>query len=58
MENKFLVENLFLNLLDWEMRYKIVIGIVSGLVYLYDECMEWILYCDVRFYNILLDGNY
>lgn len=58
MENKSLAENLSLNSLDWEMRYKIAIGTASGLAYLHDECMEWILHCDVRPHNILLDGNY
>ncbi|KAJ0726481.1 putative protein kinase RLK-Pelle-SD-2b family [Helianthus annuus] len=30
----------------------------KGLAYLHEECLEWVLHCDVKPHNILLDGNY
>ena len=42
----------------WEKRFKIVVGIAKGLAYLHEECLDWILHCDVKPQNILLDLNY
>ena len=33
-------------------------GIAKGLAYLHEECLDWILHCDVKPQNILLDLNY
>lgn len=43
--------------LDWDIRFKIVLGVVEGLVYFYnwDFC---IIYCDVKVSNIFLDKNF
>ena len=44
--------------LDWEKRFKIVVGTAKGLTYLHKDCSDWILHCDVKSQNILLDSNY
>ncbi|GMP45404.1 hypothetical protein CsSME_00013944 [Camellia sinensis var. sinensis] len=58
MERGSLAENLTSNTLDWEKRFHIVVGSAKGLAYLHDECLEWVLHCDVKPQNILLDSNY
>jgi serine/threonine protein kinase len=44
-------------LLGWHSRYKIAVGVAKGLAYLHHECLEWIVHCDVKPENILLDGE-
>ncbi|KAL8167926.1 hypothetical protein V2J09_009425 [Rumex salicifolius] len=44
--------------LGWEERFKVVIGTARGLAYLHDECLEWIIHCDVKPENILLDTDF
>ncbi|KAL8196782.1 hypothetical protein R6Q57_024484 [Mikania cordata] len=56
MENGSLANNLVA--LDWAARFNIVTGTAKGLAYLHEECLEWILHCDVKPHNILLDANY
>ncbi|CAL5385380.1 unnamed protein product [Camellia sinensis] len=58
MECGSLAENLTSNTLDWEKRFHIAVGSAKGLAYLHDECLEWVLHCDVKPQNILLDSNY
>ncbi|XXG84890.1 hypothetical protein AAC387_Pa11g0099 [Persea americana] len=58
MERGTLADNLSSNALDWEKRFKIAIGTAKGLAYLHEECLEWVLHCDVKPQNILLDSNY
>jgi len=58
MENGSLAENLSSNTLDWSKRYNIAIGTARVLAYLHEECLEWILHCDIKPQNILLDANY
>ncbi|CAL5444236.1 unnamed protein product [Camellia sinensis] len=58
MEHGSLAENLTSNALDWEKRFHIAVGSAKGLAYLHDECLEWVLHCDVKPQNILLDSNY
>ncbi|XP_028780957.1 putative receptor protein kinase ZmPK1 [Neltuma alba] len=53
-----LAENLKSNTLDWTKRYNIALGTARGLAYLHEECLEWILHCDIKPHNILLDSNY
>lgn len=45
-------------LLQWQHRYKIAVGVAKGLAYLHHECMDWIIHCDVKPENILLDQDF
>ncbi|KAJ3680769.1 hypothetical protein LUZ60_015258 [Juncus effusus] len=45
-------------LLIWEQRYKIALGVGKGLAYLHHECLEWVIHCDMKPENILLDADY
>ncbi|XP_050266307.1 putative receptor protein kinase ZmPK1 [Quercus robur] len=58
MEHGSLAKNLSSKVLDWEKRFKIVVGTARGLAYLHEDCLDWILHCDVKPQNILLDSNY
>ncbi|WRX13002.1 Protein kinase domain - like 10 [Theobroma cacao] len=58
MENGSLAKNLMSDSLDWEKRFQIAVGTAKGLAYLHEECLEWVLHCDVKPQNILLDSNY
>ncbi|KAI3666968.1 hypothetical protein L6452_42009 [Arctium lappa] len=58
MENGSLAENLSTGKLDWATRLDIAVGTAKGLAYLHEECLEWVLHCDVKPHNILLDANY
>ncbi|BAT97842.1 hypothetical protein LR48_Vigan11g043600 [Vigna angularis] len=58
MENGSLANNLPSNSLDWRKRYNIAMGMAKGLAYLHEECLEWILHCDIKPQNILLDSDY
>ena len=58
MEHGSLAENLLSGALDWEKRFDIAVGTTKGLAYLHEECLEWILHCDVKPQNILLDSDY
>nr|XP_027091885.1 putative receptor protein kinase ZmPK1 [Coffea arabica] len=58
MEHGSLAKNLHSNRLDWKKRYDIALGTAKGLAYLHEECLEWVLHCDVKPQNILLDSNY
>ncbi|KDP41675.1 hypothetical protein JCGZ_16082 [Jatropha curcas] len=58
MEHGSLTENLSSNALDWRKRFDIALGTARGLAYLHEECLEWVLHCDVKPQNILLDSTY
>ncbi|KAK4599310.1 hypothetical protein RGQ29_009397 [Quercus rubra] len=58
MEHGSLADNLSANVLDWEKRFKIVVGTAKGLAYLHEDCLDWILHCDIKPQNILLDSTY
>ncbi|KAJ6884368.1 hypothetical protein NC652_031388 [Populus alba x Populus x berolinensis] len=58
MEHGSLAENLLSGRLDWEKRFDIAVGTAKGLAYLHEECLEWVLHCDVKPQNILLDSDY
>ncbi|KAB1227256.1 putative receptor protein kinase ZmPK1 [Morella rubra] len=59
MEHGSLAENLMSSdALDWKKRFDIAVGTAKGLAYLHEECLEWVLHCDVKPQNILLDSNY
>ncbi|KAF0917699.1 hypothetical protein E2562_021201 [Oryza meyeriana var. granulata] len=44
--------------LEWHKRYNIAIGVAKGLAYLHHECLDWIIHCDVKPENILLDEDF
>ncbi|KAK9270202.1 hypothetical protein L1049_025778 [Liquidambar formosana] len=58
MEHGSLADNLSSVALDWEKRFEIALGTAKCLAYLHEECLEWVLHCDVKPQNILLDSNY
>ncbi|OWM80676.1 hypothetical protein CDL15_Pgr006706 [Punica granatum] len=58
MEHGSLADNLSNGKLDWRRRFDIAIGAARGLAYLHEECLEWVLHCDVKPQNILLDSKY
>ncbi|KAK7351615.1 hypothetical protein VNO77_11196 [Canavalia gladiata] len=58
MEHGSLADNLFANTLDWNKRFNVAVGTARGLAYLHEECLEWILHCDVKPQNILLDSDF
>ncbi|PWA27938.1 Apple-like protein [Artemisia annua] len=58
MENGSLANNLGIGKLDWATRFNIATGTAKGLAYLHEDCLEWVLHCDVKPHNILLDANY
>lgn len=45
------------NLLEWKQRFNIALGVAKGLAYLHHECLEWVIHCDMKPENILLDDN-
>jgi serine/threonine protein kinase len=58
MDHGSLADNLLTNALNWEKRFEIAVGTAKGLAYLHEDCLDWILHCDVKPQNILLDSNY
>lgn len=44
--------------LDWNVRYRIALGVARAIVYLHEECMEWVLHCDIKPENILLGEDF
>ncbi|XP_057855728.1 putative receptor protein kinase ZmPK1 [Cryptomeria japonica] len=44
--------------LGWKEMFTVAVGTAKGLAYLHEECLEWILHCDVKPQNILLDGKF
>ncbi|GJN36995.1 hypothetical protein PR202_gb25907 [Eleusine coracana subsp. coracana] len=59
IENGSLANILFKDsiLLEWKQRFVIALGVAKGLAYLHHECLEWVIHCDVKPENILLDSN-
>ncbi|KAJ1258175.1 hypothetical protein BS78_10G054700 [Paspalum vaginatum] len=54
--DKFLIDYQDINyVLQWSQRYNIALGVAKGLAYLHHE---WIIHCDVKPENILLDEEY
>ncbi|KAJ8570459.1 hypothetical protein K7X08_037431 [Anisodus acutangulus] len=62
MENGSLDYHLFSennsSLLDWKMRYQIALGTARGLAYLHEKCRDYIIHCDIKPENILLDDKF
>ncbi|XP_057829240.2 putative receptor protein kinase ZmPK1 [Cryptomeria japonica] len=45
-------------ILDWNKRFQIAVDTAKGLAYLHEDCLEWILHCDIKPENILLDKHF
>ncbi|KAK2983197.1 hypothetical protein RJ640_018542 [Escallonia rubra] len=60
MANGSLDSHLFKNrsLLTWEVRYKIVQGVASALLYLHEEWEQCVVHRDIKSSNIMLDSNF
>ncbi|KAF7113401.1 hypothetical protein RHSIM_RhsimUnG0130700 [Rhododendron simsii] len=59
VEGELLAERiLFLAPLIGRKRFDIAVGSAKGLTYLHKECLEWVLHCNVKPQNILLDSNF
>ncbi|KAM6560428.1 hypothetical protein CsatA_029667 [Cannabis sativa] len=60
LEHGSLTENLSRNdyALSWKTRFEIALGTAKGLAYLHEECLEWVLHCDVKPQNILLGSDF
>lgn len=44
--------------LEWNSRFDIAVQTARGLAYLHEDCQKWIIHCDVKPENILLDTSY
>ncbi|XP_058092170.1 cysteine-rich receptor-like protein kinase 44 isoform X2 [Magnolia sinica] len=55
--DKFLFDPIKRACLDWERRYKIIIGIARGLLYLHEDSRLRIIHRDLKASNILLDAG-
>ncbi|XP_038719878.1 L-type lectin-domain containing receptor kinase IX.1-like [Tripterygium wilfordii] len=44
--------------LNWNLRYKIALGIASGLLYLHEECEQCVVHRDIKSSNIMLDSSF
>ncbi|KAL8224311.1 hypothetical protein R6Q57_019786 [Mikania cordata] len=44
--------------LDWGIRYRIALGVARAIAYLHEECLEWVLHCDIKPENILLGADF
>uniref|UniRef100_A0ACD5W5U7 Uncharacterized protein n=1 Tax=Avena sativa TaxID=4498 RepID=A0ACD5W5U7_AVESA len=45
------------DVLGWRQRFRIAVGVARGLAYLHSECLQWIIHCDMKPENILLDRD-
>ncbi|XP_004300866.1 PREDICTED: putative receptor protein kinase ZmPK1-like [Fragaria vesca subsp. vesca] len=59
IENGSLDKHLFSSsFLAWKERFKVALGIAKGLAYLHHECLEWVIHCDVKPENVLLNSEF
>ncbi|CAJ1936161.1 unnamed protein product [Sphenostylis stenocarpa] len=60
MENGSLDSYLFMGkgLLTWKVRYNIIRGLASALLYLHEEWEECVLHRDIKSSNVMLDSNF
>ncbi|KAL6616171.1 hypothetical protein ACP70R_038441 [Stipagrostis hirtigluma subsp. patula] len=45
-------------LLTWPMRYDIVLGLASAMLYLHEECIQCIVHRDIKPSNVMLDATF
>lgn len=45
-------------LLNWEVRYKIALGLASALLYLHEESGQYVVHRDIKSSNIMLDSYF
>ena len=58
LPNSFsLVDRTLCLLVNWEMRFNIIIGIARGLVYLHEDSRLRIIHRDMKTSNVLLDAE-
>ncbi|GJT03832.1 putative receptor-like protein kinase [Tanacetum coccineum] len=55
--DQFIFDPMKRALLDWEKRYKIIKGVVNGLLYLHEDSRLKIIRRDMKASNVLLDGE-
>ena len=55
MQNENLQDQMQSVILDWEMRFNIILGIARGLLYLHQDSRLRIIHRDLKTSNILLD---
>ncbi|KAF8006314.1 hypothetical protein BT93_K0570 [Corymbia citriodora subsp. variegata] len=59
VKNQSLDKHLFSgDVIEWRDRFRIALGTAKGLAYLHHECLEWVIHCDVKPENILLDKTF
>uniref|UniRef100_A0A7N0TMB8 non-specific serine/threonine protein kinase n=1 Tax=Kalanchoe fedtschenkoi TaxID=63787 RepID=A0A7N0TMB8_KALFE len=60
MPNGSLDSHLFGNkqVLTWELRYRIALGLASALLYLHEEGEQCVIHRDIKSSNIMLDSNF
>ena len=46
------------DVLSWNIRYQITLGVARGLSYLHQSCHKCIIHCDIKPENILLDASF
>ncbi|KAG8475562.1 hypothetical protein CXB51_032352 [Gossypium anomalum] len=56
--NESLAQVLNAPILDWNIRYRIALGVARSVAYLHEECLEWVLHCDIKPENILLGDDF
>lgn len=44
--------------MEWGIRYRIALGVARAIAYLHEECLEWVLHCDIKPENILVDDDF
>lgn len=54
----FVSEKKNVQLLRWEVRYKIILGTAEGLAYLHEESRVRIIHRDIKLSNVLLDEDF
>lgn len=59
VENSSLDKHIFAsNFLEWKVRFNVALRMARGLAWLHHECLEWVIHCDIKPENILLDGDF